>query len=112
MITLTGACTTLAAEQTPVSIHVYGPGGPAPAMKAAAELFEQRTGARAPIVSGPLPKWENEARLDAGVFFSGSENMMTAFSTAFEGQRSEEHTSGLQSLLRREYAVFSLLKTD
>src|SRR3546814_4941636 len=59
---------------------------PAPAMKAAAELFEQRTGARASIVSGPLPKWENEARLDADVFFSGSENMMTEFSTAFEGQ--------------------------
>lgn len=86
MITLTGACTTLAAEQTPVSIHVYGPGGPAPAMKAAAELFEQRTVARASIMSGPLPKWEDAARLDADVFFSGSENMMTEFSTAFEGQ--------------------------
>ena len=86
MITFTGACTTLAAEPTADSIHVYGPGGPAPAMKAAAELFEQRTGTRVTIMSGPLPKWKDAARLNADLIFSGSENMMTELSTVFEGQ--------------------------
>ena len=86
MISLTGACTTLAAKPTPGSIHVYGPGGPAPAMKTAAEHFEQQTGTRVTIISGPLPKWEDAARLDADLVFSGSENMMTDFVRVFERQ--------------------------
>ena len=86
MISLTGACTTPAAKPTPGSIHVYGPGGPAPAMKTAAEHFEQQTGTRVTIISGPLPKWEDAARLDADLVFSGSENMMTDFVRVFERQ--------------------------
>lgn len=84
-ISMTTACTTLAAEPTPDAIHIYGPGGPAPAMKAAAKIFEQRTGASVSITAGPLPLWRDAALVNADIIFSGSENMMTEFTSTFEG---------------------------
>lgn len=86
MLALTGACTTLAAETTPASIQVYGPGGPAPAMKAAALAFERKTGTRVAVTAGPAPRWMGAARVNADIIFSGSENMMTEFSHSFAGQ--------------------------
>lgn len=86
VMSMAAACTTPVAEQTPRAIHIYGPGGPAPAMKAAAAAFEQQTGARVTITAGPLPQWKDAARVDADIVFSGSENMMTEFVGMFEGQ--------------------------
>lgn len=66
-------------------IRVYGPGGPAPAMKDAARAFEKNTGVRVDVTAGPTDKWLAKAKKDADVIFSGSENMMTSFIRTMKG---------------------------
>lgn len=61
------------------TVHVYGPGGPAPAMKEAAERFGAAHGVTVQVTAGPTPQWSAKARSDADVIFSGAENMMSAF---------------------------------
>lgn len=65
------------------TLHVYGPGGPAPAMKEAAAAYGQVHGIDVVVVAGPTSQWAEQARQDADVFFSGAENMMTGFAAAF-----------------------------
>lgn len=67
-------------------LHVYGPGGPAPAMREAAETYTRTHGREVTVVAGPTPQWLADAKLDADVVFSGSETMMTDFVTAMEGR--------------------------
>lgn len=67
-------------------LHVYGPGGPAPAMREAAETYARTHGREVTVVAGPTPQWLADAKLDADVVFSGSETMMTDFVTAMEGR--------------------------
>ncbi len=76
-------------------VHVYGPGGPAPAMKEAAEVFSNARGVRVDVVAGPTDKWVAQARSDADVIFSGSEYMMTDFVKAMEGRIAEETIDAL-----------------
>lgn len=59
-------------------VRVYGPGGPAPAMKEAAKTFQKQSGVRVEVTAGPTDQWIRKARKDADVIFSGSENMMTS----------------------------------
>ncbi len=66
-------------------VRVYGPGGPAPAMKDAAKAFEEKTGVRVDVTAGPNDKWLAKAKKDADVIYSGSENMMTSFIRAMKG---------------------------
>lgn len=68
------------------TLRVYGPGGPAPAMKELAAAFGASTGHAVEITAGPTGNWLAKAKLDADVVFSGSENMMLGFITAFEDQ--------------------------
>lgn len=68
------------------ALKVYGPGGPAPAMREAAAAFEKETGRIVTIVAGPTPQWIEKAKQDADLVFSGSETMMTDFVTAMEGR--------------------------
>ncbi|GAC1408915.1 MAG: AcfC family putative adhesin [Candidatus Velthaea sp.] len=70
--------TPLAASAEPV-LHVYGPGGPSPAMKDAAQQFSVKHHVSVEVVSGPTPAWRDKALHDADVIYSGSENMMTDF---------------------------------
>lgn len=67
-------------------INVYGPGGPAPAMKAAAEAFSRSSGVKVTVVSGPAEKWKDKAKGDADLIYSGSEAMMTDFESVFREQ--------------------------
>lgn len=60
-------------------VRVFGPGGPAPAMRDAAERFEQESGTKVEIVSGPTPQWIDRARGEADLIYSGSDTMMTEF---------------------------------
>jgi accessory colonization factor AcfC len=76
-ITVAVLCATYARAAEP--LHVYGPGGPAPAMKAAAQAFQTEHGVRVEVVAGPTPAWLGVAKADADVVYSGAENMMTAF---------------------------------
>lgn len=68
------------------TLFVYGPGGPAPAMKEAAAAFEKASGNKVQITAGPTPQWLDKAKSDADVIFSGSETMMTDFVAAMEGR--------------------------
>lgn len=79
---LTMSASAVAAEP----VHVYGPGGPLPAVQEAAAAFKARHGVDIQVTAGPTPKWLNQAKSDADVIFSGSESMMTDFVTALGGQ--------------------------
>jgi accessory colonization factor AcfC len=64
------------------TLRVYGPGGPAPAMKEIAAAFLAGTGHEVIVTAGPAPRWIEQARADADLIFSGSEQMMTGFVAA------------------------------
>ncbi|MEM5388748.1 extracellular solute-binding protein [Paraburkholderia phymatum] len=68
------------------ALHVYGPGGPAPAMKEAAAAFEKQTGTHVDVTAGPTPSWIDHARADADLIYSGSETMMSDFVVAMGDQ--------------------------
>jgi accessory colonization factor AcfC len=76
------ACSSYA--DTP--LRVYGPGGPAPAMKEAAAAFEKETGVKVEVTAGPTPQWIDKAREDADLIYSGSETMMSDFVQAMQGR--------------------------
>ena len=77
------------------TLFVYGPGGPAPAMKEAAVAFEKTTGVKVEVTVGPTPKWLDKAKNDADLIFSGSETMMTDFVYAMDGQLSHQQVTPL-----------------
>ncbi|WP_027793820.1 substrate-binding domain-containing protein [Paraburkholderia acidipaludis] len=77
------ACGYAAAQS---ALHVYGPGGPAPAMKEAAAAFEKETGTHVEVTAGPTPAWIDQARADADLVYSGSETMMSDFVVAMGDQ--------------------------
>lgn len=72
------------------TLHVYGPGGPAPAIKEAAAAFEKEHGIKLEVTAGPTPAWIDKARQNADVIYSGSETMMTDFTVAMEGRIMED----------------------
>lgn len=74
--TLIGSAAT---AQTAKTIFVFGPGGPAPAMKEAAQAFQKKTGIKVELKSGPTSEWKKDALLRADLIYSGSENMMDSF---------------------------------
>lgn len=82
-------------------LHVYGPGGPLPAVKAA-DVFGRAHGIEVVVTAGPTGKWIDQAKLDADVIFSGSENVMSDFITAFGGQI-DSH--GVMALYLRPSAI-------
>jgi len=53
------ACVALSASgaYAQTTLHVYGPGGPAPAMKEAAAAFEKKTGTQVVVTAGPTGTW-------------------------------------------------------
>jgi len=65
------------------ALHVYGPGGPAPAMKEAAAAFGRLHGIEVAVTAGPTPQWKAQASKDADVIYSGSEAMMSDFIAQF-----------------------------
>jgi len=83
-------------------LNVYGPGGPAPAMKEAASAFEKKTGIKVAVTAGPTPKWIDQAKADADIVYGGSENMMTDFVGAMEGRIQENE---VVPLYLRPYAI-------
>jgi len=67
-------------------LYLYGPGGPAPAMKEAAEVFGKAENVRVEVTAGPTGQWLPKAKTDADMIFSGAEYMMTDFIQAMEGR--------------------------
>jgi accessory colonization factor AcfC len=72
-------------EPAATLLHVYGPGGPLPAMKEAAAAFEKKTHVQVIVTGGPTVEWIADARQNGGVIFSGSEEMMSDFAAAMQG---------------------------
>jgi accessory colonization factor AcfC len=81
-----GALALASVTHAQVTLHVYGPGGPAPAMKEAAADFEKKSGIKVEITAGPTPQWIEKAKSDADIIYSGSETMMTDFVVALDGR--------------------------
>lgn len=85
------AATTFAATAVaePAVLNVYGPGGPAPAMKEAAEAFGTKNNVKVNISAGPAQQWMGKAKDDADIIYSGAEFMMTDFVGAMDGRIDE-----------------------
>ncbi len=66
-------------------LHVYGPGGPLPAMKEAAEAFQNTRHVRVIVTAGPTPKWLPDAKENGDIIYSGSEEMMSDLQVALAG---------------------------
>ena len=75
----------IAAGGAGVVVHVYGPGGPGPAMREAATEYGEMHRIKVIVTTGPTPLWADEARQDADIIFSGAENMMSDLSKALPG---------------------------
>jgi accessory colonization factor AcfC len=84
-----------ASAQSAEGLKIYGPGGPAPAMKEAAKAFEQKIGTAVVVTAGPTPEWIDSAKNDADIIYSGSETMMTDFAQAMEGRFDETNAEPL-----------------
>ncbi len=79
MVALAPPASAQAVSATRDTVHVYGPGGPLPAMKEAAAEFSRRRAVTVEVVGGPAPQWLDKAKADADIIFSGAEHMMTDF---------------------------------
>lgn len=69
--------------QTAAPLRVFGPGGPAPAMREAAAVFGQQHGLEVLVTAGPTPQWQDAAKVGAAMIYSGSEHMMSDFAQRF-----------------------------
>lgn len=67
-------------------VFVYGPGGPAPALKKLAEQFNATSAEKIIIQAGPTPSWIEEAKTKADLIFSGNSSMMDAFIVNLNGK--------------------------
>lgn len=65
------------------TLHVYGPGGPAPAMKAAAAAFGKANHVQVDVTAGPTGAWSAGFEKDGDLIYSGSEAMMSDFVAQF-----------------------------
>lgn len=74
------------------TIYVYGPGGPYPAVNEAASVFSEKNNVPVKVVKGPVSKWEDAAKLNADIIFSGSEFMMSNFIKKFDRIKKESVT--------------------
>ena len=64
-------------------VRAFGPGGPGPAMIAAAAAFRAATGIVVEVTAGPTPAWAGRVVTEADIIFSGAEYMMDDFMTQF-----------------------------
>src|ERR1700719_3642943 len=72
-------------EQNSVVLHLYGPGGPLPAMKEAAATYSKENHDQVVETGGPLSQWLHDAQQNADLIYSGSEEMMSDFQVALQG---------------------------
>lgn len=92
---LAAAGALLAAGPASAKVRVFGPGGPAPAMREAAQRFEERSGIDVEVVSGPTSQWIERARIESDLIYSGSDTMMTDFVRAMPDALSQSDVAPL-----------------
>lgn len=76
------ASALIAAPAMAEPVHVYGPGGPLPAMREAAAAFSKAQGIEVLVVGGPTSAWSERAKADGDLVYSGAETMMSDFLTS------------------------------
>lgn len=86
ILTALAAIIMVAAPAYAGPVHVFGPGGPVPAMKEAAATFAKLRGVSVEVVSGPTSTWIDAAKRTGDVIYSGSETMMTDLQSAMDDQ--------------------------
>ncbi|WP_207005144.1 hypothetical protein [Trinickia mobilis] len=59
------------------TLYVYGPSGPAPAIRETAAAVEKQTETHVEVTAGPTPSRTNHARTDADLIYGGAETMMS-----------------------------------
>ena len=69
----------LQAAHAATPLHLYGPGGPFPAMQEAAAVFGRAHHVSIVVTAGPQQQWAERAHADADLIFTGSEVMMSGF---------------------------------
>ncbi len=84
------------------TLNIYGPGGPAPVVKELAKAFAKEKGIEVIVTAGPTPEWLDKAKGNADLIFSGSENMMSSFITAFAGKLMKKRSS-LSTYVHRQF---------
>ena len=89
------AISSVPSVQAQEVLRAYGPGGPFPAMREAAEVFGKANGVTVEVTAGPTPQWLEKAKADADIIFSGAEYMMTDFIKAMEGRIDEATVASL-----------------
>lgn len=72
------------------NILVYGPGGPASALKELAQEFNKNNAEKVEIIAAPPSKWINQAKKDADMVYSGSSAMMDGFIKAMPDKLSSD----------------------
>lgn len=84
LVVLLWAVSSLSFAQAPATtLQVYGPGGPAPAMREAAAAFmAAHPDVRIELHAGPSAEWLPQAHKDADLVFSGAEHMLDALMQA------------------------------
>src|SRR5271168_662582 len=60
-------------------LHVYGPGGPAPAIEETAAVFGKQEGIAIKVTPGPTRNWEADLPSEGDILYSGLEAMMSDF---------------------------------
>lgn len=70
------------AQPPPLTLRVYGAGGPLAPMQEAAQRFGERAGVRVVVVGGPRAEWIGQARQDADVLYEGAEYAMRIFASS------------------------------
>ena len=78
-----GAAANPVRAQGLAPVRVVGPGGPGPAMTAAAAVFSAATSIPVEVMAGPTPAWAGRVAAEADIIFSGAEYMMDDFMTQF-----------------------------
>jgi accessory colonization factor AcfC len=92
---------SLSAPLAAEPLHIYGPGGPLPAMQEAAAAFGRQHNIDVVVKAGPTAQWLDQAKANADLIFSGSEIMMSDFMTALP----DIDPSSVQSLYLRPAAI-------
>lgn len=64
-------------------MRIYGPEGPADAMRECAEMFSRIRGVKTEVITGPGEKWIKQAREDADVVYEETEHGLIRFMTHY-----------------------------
>ncbi|WP_413288269.1 substrate-binding domain-containing protein [Bdellovibrio sp. HCB337] len=79
ILTLVLSLSSFAADDKKETLKIYGSEGPTPPVREAADAFAAANNIQMEVISTPLDKWRPQARKDADIIYSGSENVMDTY---------------------------------